>query len=357
MMKGVVLNRYALSRCVAAAMLAGCGGAQPPIGASGAMPQSPAIAMHAERGGSRMRPSASNNEDLLYVANEGEAGSQGMDVAILTYPQGQLFGTISGIGPPWGVCSDGSGNVWIITNPDNAYEFAHGDTTPIAYLKVPNTYLATGCSVDRTNGNLAVINSGGPTGASLDVWAKAQGEPAVYSSQFTPWACSYDDKGNLFVAGYSTVQHFLFAELSNGSSNSSNIQLDKPTTWPGGVEWDGKYITVNTSDPAQPKGKKHVIYRVQVAGSTGNVVGTVYLRNLADEAWFWINDGTIAATAKPIKGSTATVGFWRYPRGGLRYRILSGFYDPTGITLSVAPLSRSVMKSNVRNRKTHRGAG
>jgi hypothetical protein len=150
------LGRYALCFSIAVAMLAGCSGSQPPIGAPGAVPQNHAIATHAEHGGSWMRPGASNNEDLLYVANEGEAGSQGMDVAILTYPQGQLFGTISGIGPPWGVCSDRSGNVWVITSPDNAYEFAHGDTTPIAYLQVPDTYLATGCSVDRTTGNLAV---------------------------------------------------------------------------------------------------------------------------------------------------------------------------------------------------------
>jgi hypothetical protein len=35
-----VLNRYALCSGVAVAMLAGCGGSQPPIGAPGAMPHS-----------------------------------------------------------------------------------------------------------------------------------------------------------------------------------------------------------------------------------------------------------------------------------------------------------------------------
>ena len=38
-MKRSVLGRYALNCCAAAAMLAGCGGSQPPIGALGAMPQ------------------------------------------------------------------------------------------------------------------------------------------------------------------------------------------------------------------------------------------------------------------------------------------------------------------------------
>jgi len=35
-------RRYAAALCVGAALLAGCGGSQPPIGTPGAMPQSPA---------------------------------------------------------------------------------------------------------------------------------------------------------------------------------------------------------------------------------------------------------------------------------------------------------------------------
>jgi hypothetical protein len=59
-MKSLELGRYALNSCVAAAMLAGCGGSQPPIGAQGAMPQGQtfAIAAHSERGGSWMLPEA-----------------------------------------------------------------------------------------------------------------------------------------------------------------------------------------------------------------------------------------------------------------------------------------------------------
>ena len=42
------LSRFALVVCLAAAMLAGCGGLQPPVGAPGTMPQRLAIATHAE---------------------------------------------------------------------------------------------------------------------------------------------------------------------------------------------------------------------------------------------------------------------------------------------------------------------
>jgi len=56
--------RYVLSSCVAAALLAGCGGSQPPIGAPGAMPQSAAIAAPADR--SCGSPPESLDLEVLY---------------------------------------------------------------------------------------------------------------------------------------------------------------------------------------------------------------------------------------------------------------------------------------------------
>ncbi len=46
------LSRHAVSIGVAAALLAGCGGSQPPVGAPGATAQSRAVAAHAEPSGS-----------------------------------------------------------------------------------------------------------------------------------------------------------------------------------------------------------------------------------------------------------------------------------------------------------------
>ena len=65
-MKTFDFSRHAVGLS-AAAMLAACGGAQPPTGAPSAMPQSRAIATHAHRGGSRMLPEA-ESRTLLYVA-------------------------------------------------------------------------------------------------------------------------------------------------------------------------------------------------------------------------------------------------------------------------------------------------
>ena len=56
------LNRSAAALGVAVALLAGCGGSQPPVAAPGAMPHTPAIATHAERGGSWMLPEAKSGD-------------------------------------------------------------------------------------------------------------------------------------------------------------------------------------------------------------------------------------------------------------------------------------------------------
>ena len=97
------LSRFVLSVFVAAAMLAGCGGSQPPIGAPGAMPQTSAIATHAERGKSWMVPGASSGA-LLY-APVGCGGT-----CVISYPGLKLVGSLSTPGD--GVCSDSQGNIF-----------------------------------------------------------------------------------------------------------------------------------------------------------------------------------------------------------------------------------------------------
>ena len=108
-MKSFGLGTYALSGGVAVALLAGCGGSQPPIGAPGAMPQTSAIATHADRGKSWMLPEA-KGEDLIYAV--GGCGG----TCILSYPGGKVVGAITGYdGGAYesADCSDAKGNVYI----------------------------------------------------------------------------------------------------------------------------------------------------------------------------------------------------------------------------------------------------
>ena len=81
-----VLSRYALSSCVAAAMLSGCGGSQSSIGTPGAMPQNPAIAP-AYTSANRI---ASGSPDYRVLLSFN--GANGADPSALIAVNGTLYG-------------------------------------------------------------------------------------------------------------------------------------------------------------------------------------------------------------------------------------------------------------------------
>jgi uncharacterized repeat protein (TIGR03803 family) len=101
-----ILNsvRYVFSVCAAVAMLAGCGGSQPPIGAPGAMQQT-AIAPHTER--TDVHPAYS----LIYSFKAAEDGQY--PYASLIHINGTLYGTTFFGGGISG-CMDGCGTVFAI---------------------------------------------------------------------------------------------------------------------------------------------------------------------------------------------------------------------------------------------------
>ncbi len=172
------------------------------------MPQSRAIATHAQRGGSQIAARTSS-QDLLYVS--GHEGNTG-EVYVYSYPGGQLLQTLSGLIAPGGECIDASGDVFITDYADlsftsvKIYEYAHGGTTPLETLDDPG--IAQGCAIDPIGGNLAVANgqdASNPYGNYGDVaiYSKAQGSPTMfYSSKYGFGFCGYDDIGNLYLAAY-----------------------------------------------------------------------------------------------------------------------------------------------------------
>ena len=189
-MKAPDFIRYALTGCVATAMLAGCGGSQPPIGASGAMSQTLAVATQADRGTSWIAPAKSSGA-LIYAV--GGCGG----TCVVSNPAGELVGTLPTGGA--GICSDSGGNVFI-ADDNNVVEYAHGGTSPIATLSLPGDD-AAGCSVDPTTRNLAVVFVG--SGGDIAIFADAAGMPTLYNSGLESLYCGYDNNGNLFVDGFS----------------------------------------------------------------------------------------------------------------------------------------------------------
>ena len=202
-----------------AAMLAACGGSQPPIGAPGAMPQSRAIATHAQRGGSWMAPEAENR--LLYVA----ALSKG--VFVYSYPEGALLQSLSGFQNAAAICTANNGNVFIADEIPSAsviYEYPHGGSSPIATFD--DAADAQGCAYDDDSGTLAVTNF-----QNLAVYPGGQSPPTFYEppNAYEIYSCAYDNKGNLFVVGPSAMLWLRAADRARRSSRRALYRLRRLT--------------------------------------------------------------------------------------------------------------------------------
>jgi hypothetical protein len=302
-------SRCALSSCVAAALLAGCGGSRPPIGAPpGAMPQSAALqsrgAQRDDRG-SWMLPGA-KGKDLAYVGVAGGA-------YVLSYPGGKLLGDIGGLSLAIRLCGDTEGNVYVVTGlsaPGTIYEYAHGGSQPIKTLSDPYGD-PWDCAVDPTTGNLAVTNQLGPQEGhgNVVVYPNGTGAGQVYSDTnvISFLFCGYDNQGDLFVDATGTETPFL--ELPKGAAAFTAISLPKHLVQGTSVQWDGKYITV-----ANFHG--HEIYRVNVSGSTGTIVGITHLQGWTPHSGnvgSWIEGDVFLAPTSP---KAYKLGLWSYPAGG-----------------------------------------
>ncbi|MGB8907736.1 MAG: hypothetical protein WCC84_03195 [Candidatus Cybelea sp.] len=328
-MKSFDVSRHVLSSCLAVAMLAGCGGSQPPIGA-GAIPESRAIPTHADRGRSWMLPEA-KSEDVLYLSDSG-----GNAVEIYTYPAGVLVGSLTGLNDPQGACTDRKQNVWIANGgTKQLVEYKHGGTSPIATLSDPSKYPPFACAVDPTTGNLAATATIPPYGGNVVlIYANARGKPTHYAvAQVHHLAYDgYDEAGNLFVDGLNGSccrrRHPVapaFAELPKGGASFEAIDLSGGAFYPrpGGVQWDGDHITVVNVN---------VVYRLQISGSHGDVVGSTELKEPgsffgSDVSPDAIAKGKIAAADYSYDSKAWNAGVWKYPRGGQPILHLGGTFS------------------------------
>jgi len=322
----------ALSTSVAIALIAGCGGSRPPIGAPGVMPQSPAAGIAAGSTAAQL-----TSQDLIYVS----AATGARKVSVYSYATRKHQFSLSLDGSAYGECVDKKGNVFITTRGGPSvdtgiiYEFAHGAKEPIATLSDPGSPNA--CSVDSITGNLAVTNDAdhnNPNGnGDLVIYANGTGSPTVFtdSAIVSMLFCGYDPDGNLFVDGRSDVGTFRLFEVPFASNNLSDVNVDANIKNKGAVQWDGQYLTV-ASFTVLPS--PLMIYRLQVYGSEATVVGktTIKSRQNRFDGPLWINGNTVIA---PTGKHAADVGFWAYPSGG----------KPTRQIKKVEPIVQGVVVS------------
>jgi hypothetical protein len=324
-MKGFGLGSYAISGGVALALLAGCGGSQPPSGAPGAIPQTSAIATHADRGKSWILPEAKSG-DLIY-ATGGCGGT-----CVFSYPKGELVGSLSLTGAVRGDCSDSAGDVFI-TNDYQVLEYAHGATSPSQTLSVPGGQ-ASGCAIDPVTGNLAVVVNDGDK--NIAIYPDAQGTPALYSSHLTSVACGYDNAANLFVSGVGRSANAI-SELPNGASDFSVLSVGGELGNPGQVQWDGKYITY------EGLSHRHIkVSRLTISASSATIVGTTRFGGAIQNAYLsWIFGDEILIPYSIRGFNTHQIGLWGYPKGGKQLSKMQPFSNSKlaifrGVTVSVS---------------------
>ena len=311
-MSGLTSIRRATAALAMSLILHGCGGAQP-----AGVPPASGPAAHA----------ATSSGDLLYATGSDSSGAQ---VFMLSYPQGQLVGSIPV--PASGLCSDTNGNVYVLWN-NAATEYAHGGTTPLKTLRIPGATMY-GCAVDPTTNNVALVFSCPPCQyENLAIFPNGSGPPTRYVAPYA-YTCTYDGQGNLFLDSNGSQ----LSELPSGSQTFATITLNKSIAGPGQVQWDGTYVTL------QSIGSPGAIYRIQVSGSSGTVVGETKLARYMryeNDSWISASDGTVVMPFSQHGDQTTQLGVWKYPRGGHATKVIKkigvgdrGFYS---VTVSVAP--------------------
>lgn len=322
------LRTNALWLGAATALLTSCGELQPAV--STTAPQSRMPATGVIRRGSWMLPEA-KGETLLYVSDPHRR-----KVFVYSYPQGKLVGMLEGFGTPQQECVDVSGDVWVTDFARlQVLEYAHGGTAPIRILRDAAGF-PVGCAVDPRSGNLAVTNWTNPKygRGNVAIYVKASGSPAKYKddSLYNLWACTYDDRGNLFVDGPNGV--WILAVLRQGSGSLQNVKLNQGFVAPGAVQWDGKYVAIG--DERDGSSDWSLIYRVRVdAGNRGTIVRSIQLVGSDIVIQFW-KHGRMVVGAN-CRGHD--VGIWNYPSGGNATKVISrhGFGCLVGAAVSEAP--------------------
>jgi hypothetical protein len=323
-MKVFGLGTYALYGGVAVALLAGCAASRP-------------ISVPGVTAASWVQPEAASS-DLLYVSNPGNN-----TVTVYSYQSRKLVGTLTGFSSPAGLCADTAGDVWI-TN-QGAYdvvEYAHGGTQPIRTLDDGGEQ-PLACSVDKTTGNLAVLNAD-----DVAVYPDASGSPATYTGGdvYGYYALGYGAHGDLLIDGgsYDTGKIVSFAQLSSGATHLQPVVLSKTLQWapPAFVQWDGQFWVVGAS----------TLDWFEIAGKKGKLEGYSVLSPTSSITQFWIasvegssrrGNQIVVTEDDPYK-----VEFFQYPAGGKSFAsIIDGLSDPYGITVSKAskPLDQAFSHS------------
>ena len=245
---------------------------------------------------------------LLYVSEYGIS-----DVLVLDYPSGNPAKTLTGFTNPQGMCADTADHNVFITNTgaENVLEYAYGASTPRATYNDAGQY-PIGCSIDPASGNLAIANSFSTTSGVGGVTICTKPSRCKTYTQGLPgsvYSIAYAGNGDLYVAGLNSFG-FAMGYLPAGGSVWKAVDYSGPAIhFPGGAQWDGKYLALG--DQAGASGYS-IVYRCKAAGTSVSCGSPVDLLQSSDVVQFFIKYGDRGI----VGASGGNIDTWPYPAGG-----------------------------------------
>ncbi|MGA8795658.1 MAG: hypothetical protein WB526_01155 [Candidatus Cybelea sp.] len=246
-MKSLDFSRYALSSCVAVAILAGCGGSQQPISAPGFLQN--ISQSHEIVESSAVMPTYKVSGPLLYVANWGPNEPVTIYEANANNPK--PIATISkDIDFARGTCIDGDGTLYVANEPDSGTgwvsEYAFGQTKPLRVITKGIDFPGY-CAIDAL-GNLWVTNA---FGDDVTEYLKGSTKPyATITKGLTyPIGIAIDHAGNLYVSNYRLYSDQNVQVYAPGSKSPSRT-ITNGVSSPVGIAVDAHdTLYVTTADP------------------------------------------------------------------------------------------------------------
>jgi sugar lactone lactonase YvrE len=244
--KSCGLGTYALRGGVALALLAGCGGSQPPI-------STPNVLQNSSQSRELVKPSAvmptyKVSGPLLYVANAGLTLTP-LTIYKANADNQKPLATISkDINNSRGTCIDSAGTLYVTNFASGTgwvSEYALGQTKPVRVITKGIAFPGY-CAIDSSD-NLWVANLGGD---DVTEYLKGSTKPhATITNGLTyPVGVAIDHEGNLYVSNYKPYSAQNIQVYASGGKSPSRTITDGVSA-PVGIAVDAQdtlYVTTGT---------------------------------------------------------------------------------------------------------------